>query len=181
MRTALRLGAHQLLAMRVPAHAAVGATVGPGPARPRQGTAGFVNAVLRRVGERDLEAWLAELAPPLTADPLGHLAMRSLAPALDRRGARPRARRATSSRELPRPLSSAVDAAVADVHPGRPLLGPVAPTPAELLAAGGAEPGRWSPYAVTLAGGGSPADIPRCARAGPGSRTRAASSSRAAR
>lgn len=44
-RRALRLGAYQLLFSRVPAHAAVGATVGATPAKAR----GFVNAVLRRV------------------------------------------------------------------------------------------------------------------------------------
>lgn len=54
----LRLGAHQILAMRVPDHAAVSATVdlaaatvGPGPAK-------FVNAVLRAVTRRTPEEWL---------------------------------------------------------------------------------------------------------------------------
>ena len=55
---ALRLGAHQLLAMRVPAHAAVSATVDVVRADVGQGAAGFANAVLRRVAEYDPEAWI---------------------------------------------------------------------------------------------------------------------------
>ena len=60
---ALRLGAHQLLAMRVPPHAAVSATVDVVRADVGQGAAGFANAVLRRVGEHDLDAWLGRVVP----------------------------------------------------------------------------------------------------------------------
>jgi 16S rRNA (cytosine967-C5)-methyltransferase len=60
---ALRLGAHQLLGMRVPAHAAVSATVDLVRAEIGQGAAGFVNAVLRRVAEHDLAAWLERIVP----------------------------------------------------------------------------------------------------------------------
>ncbi|MGH2709933.1 MAG: 16S rRNA (cytosine(967)-C(5))-methyltransferase RsmB [Actinomycetota bacterium] len=48
-RAALRLGSYQLLFTRVPAHAAVGETVGLVPERQR----GFVNAVLRKVSGSD--------------------------------------------------------------------------------------------------------------------------------
>ncbi|MGC5166297.1 RsmB/NOP family class I SAM-dependent RNA methyltransferase [Luteimicrobium sp. DT211] len=67
---ALRLGAHQLLGMRVPPHAAVSETVGLVRDRIGSGAGQFVNAVLRRVGERDLDTWLEELrasAPDETA------------------------------------------------------------------------------------------------------------------
>ena len=60
---ALRLGAHQLLHMRVPAHAALDATVALVRAEIGAGPSGFVNAVLRRVSERPLEDWLADVAP----------------------------------------------------------------------------------------------------------------------
>ena len=60
---ALRLGAHQLLGMRVPAHAALDATVSLVRAEIGAGASGFVNAVLRRVAERPLEEWLADVAP----------------------------------------------------------------------------------------------------------------------
>jgi 16S rRNA (cytosine967-C5)-methyltransferase len=57
----LRLGCHQLLSMRVAAHAAISTSVdlvrsevGPGPS-------GFANAVLRGVSAHDLETWLTRL------------------------------------------------------------------------------------------------------------------------
>lgn len=57
----LRLGAHQLMGMRVPTHAAVSSTVDLASDAAGRGAAAFVNAVLRRVCERDLDAWLAQL------------------------------------------------------------------------------------------------------------------------
>jgi 16S rRNA (cytosine967-C5)-methyltransferase len=59
----LRLGAHQLLGMRVPTHAAVDETVALARKVNGAGAAGFVNAIMRRVSERDLDAWLAEVVP----------------------------------------------------------------------------------------------------------------------
>ncbi len=72
---ARRIGAHQLLAMRVPAHAAVAATVDLVRAEVGQGAAGFANAVLRKVAALDLDAWVERLAPPLADDPDTHLAL----------------------------------------------------------------------------------------------------------
>jgi 16S rRNA (cytosine967-C5)-methyltransferase len=76
VRDVLRLGAHQLLATRVGRHAAVATSVdlakdvcGPRPS-------GFVNAVLRRVATRDLDAWLSIVAPDRAQDPTGYLAVR---------------------------------------------------------------------------------------------------------
>ncbi|MEJ5915717.1 RsmB/NOP family class I SAM-dependent RNA methyltransferase [Pseudokineococcus sp. 1T1Z-3] len=60
---ALRLGVHQLLATRVPPHAAVSQTVGLVRTRVGAGAGGFANAVLRRVAEKDRDAWVAEVAP----------------------------------------------------------------------------------------------------------------------
>lgn len=57
----LRLGAHQLLGMRVPPHAALNQTVALTRAVVGAGPASLVNAVLRRVSEKDLPAWIAEL------------------------------------------------------------------------------------------------------------------------
>lgn len=57
----LRLGAHQVLGMRVPVHAAVSETVGLARNRVGAGPAQMVNAVLRRVSERPLEEWLTLL------------------------------------------------------------------------------------------------------------------------
>ncbi|MHA7264597.1 RsmB/NOP family class I SAM-dependent RNA methyltransferase [Arthrobacter sp. TMN-37] len=58
---ALRLGAHQLLGMRVPAHAALDQTVGLVRAVIGAGPASLVNAVLRKVAARDLASWVGEL------------------------------------------------------------------------------------------------------------------------
>lgn len=54
---ALRLGVHQLLAMRVPSHAAVAETVDLVRSAIGQGTAGFANAVLRTVAAKDASGW----------------------------------------------------------------------------------------------------------------------------
>ncbi|WP_286955202.1 MULTISPECIES: RsmB/NOP family class I SAM-dependent RNA methyltransferase [Arsenicicoccus] len=59
----LRLGAHQVLGMRVPAHAAVAETVGLARQVNGAGAAGFVNAVLRRVSERSRQEWLDRVLP----------------------------------------------------------------------------------------------------------------------
>ena len=61
VRDALRLGAHQLLSMRVPAHAAVSTIVELVRTAVGHRPVGFVNAVLRRIAEKDLDTWLAEL------------------------------------------------------------------------------------------------------------------------
>ena len=58
---ALRIGAHQLLAMRVPAHAALDQTVGLARAVIGAGPSTLINAVLRKVSARNLDEWLEEL------------------------------------------------------------------------------------------------------------------------
>ncbi len=91
--SALRLGAHQLLAMRVPSHAAVTTTVDLVRHRVGHKPAGFVNAVLRKVAAHDLDGWVRRVAPDPGADLTGYLALAhshprwvvdALAEALDR-------------------------------------------------------------------------------------------------
>ena len=60
VRDALRLGAYQLLRMRVPAHAAASTTVDLVRSI-APGAVGFANAVLRRIAERDWDDWVARL------------------------------------------------------------------------------------------------------------------------
>lgn len=62
VRVALRLGAHQLLSMRVPAHAAIAETVDAARMIGVTRAAGLVNAALRRVSERSVESWDRALA-----------------------------------------------------------------------------------------------------------------------
>lgn len=63
VRVALWLGAHQVLGMRVPAHAAVSETVAQVKVQSNSGAAKFTNAVMRRITERSREAWIALIAP----------------------------------------------------------------------------------------------------------------------
>ncbi len=71
----LRLGAHQLLATRIPSHAAVAASVELVRVTLGERQVRFANAVLRKVSSRDLTAWLAIAAPDRASDPEGHLAV----------------------------------------------------------------------------------------------------------
>jgi 16S rRNA (cytosine967-C5)-methyltransferase len=70
----LRLGAHQLLGMRVAAHAAVDQTVGLARLVNGASAGGFVNAVMRRISEKDLDTWIAQIVP--ATDPITALATR---------------------------------------------------------------------------------------------------------
>jgi 16S rRNA (cytosine967-C5)-methyltransferase len=152
LRDAMRLGVHQLLGMRVQAHAAVSETVGLVREAIGTGPSGLANAVLRRVGERDLTAWVDELAPAADVDLVGRLSIAQSHPAWVVRAMRDglaghegelRADRDRLDAEL-------ADLLAADNLPpaltlvARPGLAGVE----ELLSAEGARGGRWSPYAV---------------------------------
>jgi 16S rRNA (cytosine967-C5)-methyltransferase len=149
VRDVLRLGAHQLLAMRVATHAAVTTSVdlvrevaGEPPAR-------LVNALLRKVGSRDLDAWMAEVAPSRATDMVGHLSVRH---------SHPRWVVAAFAEALGEDWTQTEAMLVADNEaPGVTLVArPGRAEVAELLA-GGAGPGRWSPYAARW-----PAGDPGC-------------------
>jgi 16S rRNA (cytosine967-C5)-methyltransferase len=149
---ALRLGAYQLLRTRIPPHAAVATTVELVRAEAGSRAGGFVNAVLRRIGERDEAAWVAQLAPPASEDPVGHAAFAHAHP-----------RWIAQSFADALGTSAELDAALAadDARPAVHLLArPGEITAAELaLATGGAE-APYSPYGVHLeAGSGDVADL----------------------
>ena len=76
----LRLGTHQLLATRIGPHAAVATSVALARDVAGAGAAGFANAVLRRVATRDLDSWIAAVAPDRAADPVGYLAVKTSHP-----------------------------------------------------------------------------------------------------
>jgi len=152
--TALRMGAHQLLSMRVPAHAAVGTSVelvrdavGERPVR-------LVNAVLRRIGGRPFDSWVDSTAPRRDEDPVGHLAVRH---------SHPRWVVAAYLAALG-DLGSVEDLLVADnVAPEVALVVRPGLMDVEALCSQNTTPdgsvasavrrGRWSPYAAILAGG----------------------------
>lgn len=143
----LRLGVHQLLGMRVPPHAATAETVGLARAVNGIGAAGFVNAVLRRVGERDLDSWLAELT---SQDPVARAALVHSHPAWVVTALRAAllghqvATADTVEAELEAALRADNDPAAVSLV-ARPGLVEVA----ELLAAGAQAP-RWAPTAASL-------------------------------
>ncbi|MGS2805091.1 RsmB/NOP family class I SAM-dependent RNA methyltransferase [Nocardia sp. MW-W600-9] len=139
----LRLGVYQLLRTRTSAHAAVDTSVDLARAEFGQGRAGFVNAVLRRAGEKTVEEWVAELAP---ADPVGGLAFEYAHPTwiaqsfADALGAHAGELGALLAADDERPVVHLV------ARPGEI-------TAEELALVTGGEEGRWSPYAVYLDGG----------------------------
>ena len=149
---ALRLGAHQLLATRVPPHAAVAATVDLVRAEIGQGAAGFANAVLRRVAEADLAAWLARVAPDAATDADGHLAVTASHPVWIVRALR------DALVIAGRPAAELT--ALLDADNARPVVAlvtlPGLAEPAELTAVG-ARAGALSPRAVAVTG--APGDL----------------------
>ncbi|HZI96329.1 MAG TPA: transcription antitermination factor NusB [Actinomycetales bacterium] len=145
---ALRLGAHQLLATRVPPHAAVNQTVALVRDRVSQGAGGFTNAVLRRVGAKDLAGWLDDVAPARADDLVGHLvATTSHPPWIVRAFAESLGAHGRTIAELDDLLAADNDPPLVALAT-RPGLADV-----EELVRAGARPGRWSPVAAVLDGG----------------------------
>jgi 16S rRNA (cytosine967-C5)-methyltransferase len=150
----LRLGAYQLLRTRVPVHAAVDSTVEMVRARAGSRSAGFVNAILRRISESTEDEWVTKLAPDVATDPVGHLAFRYAHPLWIAR-AFADALGPASAAEL-EPLLRADD--------GRPIVHllarPGVITAEELALGTGGEPAPYSPYGVHLEpGSGDPGDL----------------------
>jgi 16S rRNA (cytosine967-C5)-methyltransferase len=142
----LRLGAYQLLRMRVDAHAAVDTTVEQAAIEFDTARAGFVNGVLRNISKRDEASWVAELAPPSDTDPVGHIAFAHAHP-----------------RWIAQAFADALGAGAGELgallanDDERPQVHlaarPGALTAEELAAAVHGTTGRYSPYAVYLSGG----------------------------
>jgi 16S rRNA (cytosine967-C5)-methyltransferase len=151
VRQILRLGAHQLLATRIGAHAAVATSVDLAKQVVGPRVSGYVNAVLRRVATRDLDAWLVIVAPDPATDPDGNLAVRY---------SYPRWIVAAHRAALGDAADSELEAALAEGN-ARPKV-TMATLPGgqdrDQVMPAGAEPGRWSPYAFTL-DSGNPADL----------------------
>lgn len=146
---ALRLGVHQLLSMRVPPHAATSTTVDLVRAKGSSGAASFANAVLHRVAERDLDGWVAELAPAVHHESTRHEEIAFSHP----RWIVEELRRAVGEDELHSLLA-------ADNRPPRVTLvaRPGLATREELPGS----PTPFSPYGVVL-GGGAPSAVPAVA------------------
>lgn len=151
---ALRLGTHQLLAMRVPTHAAVGTTVDLVRAAVGHRPAGFANAVLRTVAGHDLDGWVRRVAPDPATDPIGFAATAH---------AHPRWVVAELARALGPRADELETLLAADNEAPRVTLAarPGLSTVEELAAAGG-ERSPSSAYAVRMPGG-DPSAVPAVA------------------
>ncbi|MGB0100321.1 MAG: transcription antitermination factor NusB [Nocardioides sp.] len=146
---ALRLGTHQLLSMRVPAHAAISTTVDLVRARSSSGAGGFANAVLRKVTEQDLTEWIGRVAPDPRVAPTRFAAIAYSHP----RWVVDELRSAVGADEL-------FDLLAADNEPPRVTLAarPGRSTREELPG----EPTPYSPFGVILPGG-DPGEVPAVA------------------
>ncbi|TQL68342.1 16S rRNA (cytosine967-C5)-methyltransferase [Nocardioides albertanoniae] len=145
----LRLGAHQILSMRVPDHAAISTSVDLARSKVGQGPAGFVNAVLRKVSRSSLEEWVIAVAPAREKDHDGWAAVAFSHP------------RWVVERLAEAVGRDQVDALLAadNVPPAVTLV--ARPGRSSLEELGGA-PTAHSPYGATLESG-SPAGIPAVA------------------
>lgn len=157
----LRLGTHQLLGMRVPAHAACDTTVALARDTHGPGVSGLVNAVLHRVGERSREEWLREVAPAGT-DPVARLAVETSHPTWIVRALRSALVGHGAARKSAADIDDALaDLLAADNEPAavtlvaRPGLAAV-----EELIDAGAVRGALAPTAAQLVTGGDPGAIP---------------------
>ncbi|HEY8479905.1 MAG TPA: transcription antitermination factor NusB [Spirillospora sp.] len=144
----LRLGAHQILGTRIPAHAAVATAVELARSVAGPGQAKFANAVLRKVATRDLPAWL-EIVAPADADvttrlSIAHSHPRWIVSAL---------RDAVGDGEIEELLAAdnARPRVTLVARPGRATV--------QELCDAGAEPAPYSPYAAVMTEG-DPAAVP---------------------
>lgn len=147
----LRMGVHQVLAMRVPDHAAADQAVGLARAVAGPGAAGLVNAVMRRVSESTADEWRERVVP---AEPLAErLAIEHSHPVWIVKALR----QALIGHGAATPETA--DDAVAELLAAHNVPAPVSlvarPGLAEVdeLLAAGAHAGRWSPFAAELDGG----------------------------
>jgi 16S rRNA (cytosine967-C5)-methyltransferase len=145
----LRLGCHQVLSMRIPAHAAVSETVALARDVAGEGPSRLTNAVLRKVvdgGDRD--SWIARVAKDDLGVATSHPAwiVSALGQAL-----------ATHRGEIDADgLRALLDA---DNVPAAPVLVARDMPVEQLHALPGVDPGRWSPRAGVLTEG-RPDDLP---------------------
>lgn len=142
----LRLGTHQLLGMRVPTHAAISTSADLAALEVGERLVGLVNAILRRVAERDWNGWVDVLAAE--DDELGRLALANQ---------HPRWIAEAFARVLP--FEELAPALAADNVAPRPTL-VVRPGLAEVTELGG-EPARYSPFGAYA--DGDPATLPAVA------------------
>ena len=151
----LRLGVHQLFAMRVPEHAAVSATVGLARDQIGTGPAQLVNAVLRKVAAEPAQTWLDRAEAAAGDDADARLALRWSHPQWIVRAMR------EALVGHGRTADELSDLLAADDEPARVTLvaRPGLVTTSDLADQVKGTPGRLAPTAVVLPGG-DPTSVP---------------------
>ncbi len=137
----LRLGAYQLLCMRVPPHAAVATSVELSRRVTRNNASGLVNAVLRKVAAKERATWEQDVTVGLQAD--AALAAVHSHPQWEIRALQD----VLGPAELPELLR------IDNTPPPVTLVARPGACDVEELLVDGAQMGRWSPYAVRMAAG----------------------------
>jgi 16S rRNA (cytosine967-C5)-methyltransferase len=150
VRNALRLGTYQLLYMRIPAHAAVAATIDAAKRVIGHRTSGLLNAVLRKIAAHDLAQWtnlltknMSELEKLAFEHSYPEWVIAELAAAYQ-----------VSGSQLVSVLEAGNQAPQVDLvaRPGQFEI-------SELLTLPNVQSGRWSPLAARLQSG-NPSDLP---------------------
>ena len=141
----LRMGAYQCLMMRTDAYAAVNTSVELTRSVAGEAPVGLVNAVLRKISARSVEAWVSALSDS-SASPDEQLAFEYSHPTWVVSSLRD-ALGSGRAGELPALLAANNEPARVTLA-ARPGMANV-----ENLVAAGAEPGRWSPYAAIAPSG----------------------------
>jgi 16S rRNA (cytosine967-C5)-methyltransferase len=141
VRNVLRVGAYQLLFMRIPAHAAVDETVSLAREAAGVGASKFVNAVMRKISAKSWDEWLAELVVGRT--PIEALALEYSYPVWVIRAL-------VDAYKCDGESIKEILAAGNEPAPVSLVAKPGQFTPAELLNLPHVEAGRWSPLAATM-------------------------------
>lgn len=149
----LRLGAHQILGMRTAIHAALSETVELAKRVLPQRLVGFTNAVLRRISERDRDAWMQKTLAGLS-DEIDRLAVSQSHPVWVVRALRQALKIDGRENELKNLLSTNNEPALVDL-----VALPSKIDPTQLLKNhGNLVPATVSPLAVVMENG-APGDI----------------------
>jgi 16S rRNA (cytosine967-C5)-methyltransferase len=156
----LRLGAFQMMFMRVPPHASVAETVQLTRVVAGESRTKFVNAIMRRIGERDVDDWIAQVAPDAHDNPVGHLSVAESHPEWVVRALHDSLTAWRRQQGQSTTWAEVEDLLITDNEPAEVTLvvRPGRADMADFLRAHHAEPGRFSPFAARI-GSGAPSEL----------------------
>lgn len=153
VKNSLRLGAHQLLSMRIETHAAVNETVDLIKSAKMNSATGFVNAILRRISEKSRDEWI-EILTSECRDEADALSIEFSHPAWVVRALKTALVADNRGSELRALLES-------DNAPGPLVLVDLRAHPSPIKST---EPAHFSPLGAYFSQGGNPAQVTAAAR-----------------